>query len=43
LNLVSLDDDVKAAFLDSRSVNRALRMLMKGGNGIAELDKAGSF
>jgi hypothetical protein len=29
LNLVSLDDDVKAAFPDSRSVNEALRLLIK--------------
>jgi hypothetical protein len=29
LNLVSLDDDVKAAFPDSQSVNEALRVLMK--------------
>ena len=29
LNLVSLDDDVKAAFPDSQAVNDALRILMK--------------
>jgi hypothetical protein len=33
LNLVSLDDDVKAAFPDSESVNEALRGLMKSGPG----------
>lgn len=29
LNLVSLDDDVKAVFPDSEAVNAALRQLMK--------------
>jgi hypothetical protein len=29
LNLVSLDDDVKAAFPDSEAVNAALRRLMQ--------------
>jgi len=37
LNLVSLDPDVKAAFPDSRSVNEALRLLMKSAQ---ELQKA---
>jgi hypothetical protein len=31
LNLVSLDDDVKAVFPDSKSVNEALRVLIKAG------------
>lgn len=31
LNLVSLDDDVKAVFPDSAAVNAALRMVMRAG------------
>jgi len=37
LNLVSLDPDVKAAFPDSKSVNEALRLLIKTAK---ELQKA---
>lgn len=43
LNLVSLDDDVKAAFPDSEAVNTALRRLMKTAaepEQIVELSKA---
>jgi len=31
LNLVSLDEDVKAVFPDSQAVNEALRLLIKTG------------
>jgi hypothetical protein len=40
LNLVSLDDDVKAVFPDSQSVNEALRMLIKAAKGAQGLQKA---
>ena len=40
LNLVSLDDDVKAAFPDSQSVNEALRLLIKAAKTAKELQKA---
>jgi hypothetical protein len=40
LNLVSLDDDVKAVFPDSASVNAALRMLMQAARDARELSKA---
>jgi hypothetical protein len=40
LNLVSLDDDVKAAFPDSQSVNEALRVLIKAAKGAQGLQKA---
>jgi hypothetical protein len=42
LNLVSLDDDVKAVFSDSESVNIALRSLIKTQRDVArrELSKA---
>jgi hypothetical protein len=36
LNLVSLDEDVKAAFPDSTSVNEALRLLIKAAKGAQE-------
>lgn len=44
LNLVSLDDDVKAVFPDSESVNEALRELIKTGKNakrVEEFSKAG--
>jgi len=34
LNLVSLDDDVKAAFPDSEAVNAALRTLIKAAHSV---------
>jgi hypothetical protein len=40
LNLVSLDEDVKAAFPDSKSVNDALRLLIKAAKGAQKLQKA---
>ena len=40
LNLVSLDADVKAAFPDSKSVNEALRLLIKGAKSAQDLAKA---
>jgi len=40
LNLVSLDDDVKAVFPDSPSVNAALRELIRAGKDARELYKA---
>lgn len=40
LNLVSLDEDVKAAFPDSRSVNEALRLLIKAAKEAVPLSKA---
>lgn len=40
LNLVSLEDDVKAAFPDSASVNEALRLLIKAAKGAKDLPKA---
>jgi hypothetical protein len=40
LNLVSLDADVKAAFPDSKSVNDALRLLIKTAQNVQELPKA---
>jgi hypothetical protein len=40
LNLVSLDPDVKAAFPDSRSVNEALRLLIKTAKSAQDLQKA---
>jgi hypothetical protein len=40
LNLVSLDEDVKAVFPDSQSVNEALRMLIKAAKGAQGLQKA---
>jgi hypothetical protein len=40
LNLVSLDDDVKAVFPDSPSVNAALRMLIKVARDARELSDA---
>jgi hypothetical protein len=40
LNLVSLDDDVKAVFPDSPSVNAALRMLIQAARNARELSKA---
>lgn len=40
LNLVSLDDDVKAAFPDSQSVNEALRLLIKTAKSAQVLSKA---
>jgi hypothetical protein len=40
LNLVSLDDDVKAAFPDSQSVNEALRLLIKAAKSAQDLPKA---
>ena len=42
LNLVSLDDDVKAVFPDSESVNVALRTLIKTARAVVpdELKKA---
>ena len=39
-NLVSLDADVQAAFPDSKSVNEALRLLIKAAKGAQELAKA---
>jgi hypothetical protein len=36
LNLVSLDADVKAAFPDSKSVNEALRVLIKAAKSAQE-------
>ncbi len=41
LNLVSLDDDVKAAFPDSPAVNEALRGLMRATKTVQELPTAG--
>lgn len=41
LNLVSLDADVKAAFPDSESVNRALRLLIETAKSSQQLRKAG--
>jgi hypothetical protein len=40
LNLVSLDADVKAAFPDSKSVNEALRLLIKTAKSAQELPKS---
>ena len=40
LNLISLDDDVKAAFPDSKSVNDALRLLIKAAKDAQALPKA---
>jgi len=40
LNLVSLDADVKAAFPDSKSVNEALRLLIKAAKSAQELPKS---
>ena len=40
LNLVSLDEDVKASFPDSKSVNDALRLLIKAAKGAQNLQKA---
>jgi hypothetical protein len=40
LNLVSLDEDVKAAFPDSKSVNDALRLLIKAAKGAQRFQKA---
>jgi hypothetical protein len=40
LNLVSLDDDVKSAFPDSKSVNDALRLLIKAAKDAQALAKA---
>ncbi len=40
MNLVSLDDDVKAAFPDSKSVNEALRLLIKTAKHAQGLAKA---
>jgi len=40
LNLISLDDDVKAAFPDSQSVNEALRVLIKAAKVAQGLPKA---
>lgn len=39
LNLVSFDDDVKAAFPDSKSVNEALRPLIQAAKGAQKLQK----
>jgi len=39
LNLVSLDDDVKAVFPDSEAVNEALRSLMRLKNQTKQDDK----
>ena len=39
-DLVLLDPDVKAAFPDSRSVNEALRLLIKAAKSAQELKKA---
>ena len=38
--LVKFDPDVKRAFPDSESVNRALRLLMKAAKNIQDLPKA---
>ena len=40
LNLVSLDADVKALFPDSKSVNEALRLLIKTAKSAQDLPKA---
>jgi hypothetical protein len=40
LNLVSLDADVKAAFPDSKSVNEALRLLIKAAKDAQAFPKA---
>jgi hypothetical protein len=40
LNLISLDEDVKAAFPDSKSVNEALRLLIKAAKDAQALPKA---
>jgi len=40
-DLVSLDPDVKAAFPDSRSVNEALRLLIKVAKSAQEMQRAG--
>jgi hypothetical protein len=40
LNLVSLDPDVKAAFPDSKSMNQALRLLIKAAKSAQDLQKA---
>ena len=40
LNLVSLDADVKAAFPDSKSVNEALRLLIKTAKSVQEPTKS---
>ncbi len=42
LNLVSLDDDVKAVFADSEAVNSALRTLIKAAGAVVpdEMKKA---
>lgn len=40
LNLVSLDPDVKNAFPDSKSVNEALRLLIKAARSAQHLPKA---
>ncbi len=39
-DVVSLDPDVKAAFPDSRSVNEALRLLIKAAKSAQELKRA---
>lgn len=41
LNLVSLDEDLRAAFPDSASVNAALRSLLDARRAEAEFRKAG--
>lgn len=41
LNLVSLDPDVKAAFPDSDSVNKALRLLIKAAKSARPVRRVG--
>ena len=40
VHIVTLDPDVKAAFPDSRSVNEALRLLIRAAKSAQELQKA---
>ncbi|MEO6983423.1 MAG: hypothetical protein ABI072_09950 [Edaphobacter sp.] len=40
VGVVTLDEDVRAAFPDSQSVNEALRVLIKAAKGVKDLPKA---